>query len=174
MTTVKSLAAVFPIVSLAVGAAYATPPPIVYPAKGQTAEQQQKDSTECAAWAKQSTGIDPAAVEAAPAQPATTAPAPSTEPKGERVRGAARGAVVGAAVGEVANDDADEGAKVGAIAGTVAGGRQSRKNAAQAEQQAAQADQQAKADAEAAKQEKLSTYNRANAACMEGRGYTIK
>jgi YMGG-like Gly-zipper len=174
MTTVKTLAAVFPIVGLAVGAAYATPPPIVYPAKGQTAEQQQKDSTECAAWAKQSTGIDPAAVEAAPAQPATTAPAPSTAPKGERVRGAARGAVVGAAVGEVANDDADEGAKYGAIAGTVAGGRQSRKNAAQAEQQAAQADQQAKADAEAAKQEKLSTYNRANAACMEGRGYTIK
>ena len=92
MTTAKSLAAVLPIVSLAVGAVYATPPPIVYPAKGQTAEQQQKDSTECAAWAKQSTGIDPAAVEAAPAQPTTAQPAPDDAPKGERVKGAARGA----------------------------------------------------------------------------------
>jgi hypothetical protein len=174
MTTTKSLAAVFPIVSMAVGAVYATPPPIVYPAKGQTAEQQQKDSTECAAWAKQSTGIDPAAVEAAPAQPTTTQPAPDAAPKGERVKGAARGAAAGAVVGEVADNDAGEGAKYGAIAGTVAGGRQARKNASKAEEQAAQAEQQAKADAEAAKQEKLSTYNRANAACMEGRGYTIK
>lgn len=35
--------------------------PVVYPAKGQSAEQQQKDQTECDVWAKQTTGIDPVA-----------------------------------------------------------------------------------------------------------------
>jgi len=41
---------------------------VAYPAKGQTAEQQSKDEGECYAWAKQQTGIDPAAVASAPAQ----------------------------------------------------------------------------------------------------------
>jgi hypothetical protein len=36
--------------------------PIVYPAKGQSAQQQKKDEGECHVWAKQSTGIDPAVV----------------------------------------------------------------------------------------------------------------
>ena len=36
--------------------------PIIYPAKGQNTEQQQKDTAECATWAKQNTGIDPAAL----------------------------------------------------------------------------------------------------------------
>jgi len=39
--------------------------PIVYPAKNQTPQQQQKDEGECATWAKQTTGIDPAVVAAA-------------------------------------------------------------------------------------------------------------
>jgi hypothetical protein len=148
--------------------------PIVYPAKGQSAEQQTKDKSECDAWAKQSTGIDPAAVEAAPAPAAAPAETASSGPKGERVRGAARGAAAGAIIGEVADDDADEGAKVGAAAGALAGGRQSRKNKAEAEKQAEQSAQQAQQQADAAKQEKLQTYGRAVAACLEGRGYTVK
>src|SRR4029453_11570931 len=32
--------------------------PVVYPAKGQSAQQQSQDETQCNAWAKQSTGID--------------------------------------------------------------------------------------------------------------------
>ena len=35
--------------------------PIVYPAKGQSNEQQNRDDGECYVWARQSTGIDPAA-----------------------------------------------------------------------------------------------------------------
>jgi hypothetical protein len=81
--------------------------PIVYPAKGQSQEQQAKDKSECDAWAKSSTGIDPAAVE-------------------------------------------------------------------EAENQAQADAQQAQQQAEAAKQEKLQTYGRAVAACLEGRGYTVK
>ena len=38
----------------------------VYPAKGQSAGQQSKDDTECYAWAKQYTGIDPVRVASTP------------------------------------------------------------------------------------------------------------
>ena len=36
--------------------------PSAYPAKGQGAEQKSKDDSQCLAWAKQDTGIDPAVV----------------------------------------------------------------------------------------------------------------
>ena len=35
---------------------------IIYPSKGQTPEQQNKDQGECYVWAKQQTGVDPVAV----------------------------------------------------------------------------------------------------------------
>ena len=159
--------------------------PIVYPAKGQSAEQQQKDTGECAAWAKETTGIDPAALAAAPAPAAAPAAAPaqpeSKGAQGERVKGAARGAAAGAVVGEIANDDAGEGAAVGAAAGAVAAGSRSRRDRRQQEEQGAQQQEQATAEqkaaqeqAEAKKQEQLATYNRASAACLEGRGYVLK
>ena len=44
--------------------------PIAYPAKGQSQAKQQSDDGECYVWAKSNTGIDPAAVATAPAQPA--------------------------------------------------------------------------------------------------------
>jgi hypothetical protein len=43
------------------GCASASQPSVaVYPAKGQTAAQQERDSAECQTWAKQQTGYDPA------------------------------------------------------------------------------------------------------------------
>jgi hypothetical protein len=161
-------------------------PPIVYPAKNQTPEQQQKDEGECAAWAKQTTGIDPAVLAATPTTPATPAPtaAAPTQPSGasgERVRGAARGAAAGAIIGEVADNDAGKGAAYGAAAGAVAAGSRSRRDrrtqqedAAEQQQQAAAQQQAEQAQAEAKKQEQLGTYNRASAACLEGRGYVLK
>lgn len=157
--------------------------PIVYPAKGQSAEQQQKDVGECAAWAKQTTGIDPTLLAAAPAVVAAPAPtqAQSTGPQGERVRGAARGAAAGAIAGEIVNNDADEGAAAGAAVGAVAAGSRSRRDRRQQQQQAEQQQEQAAAQqksaqeqAEAQKQQQLATYNRANTACLEGRGYVLK
>jgi Glycine-zipper domain len=148
--------------------------PIYYPAKNQTADQMGKDKTECDGWAKQTTGIDPVAVAQTPAPATQTQPPPQAAPSGERVRGAARGAAAGAVVGEIASNDADQGAKYGAAAGVVAGGRQQRQKQAQAEQQAQAQQQKATQDAEAAKQEKIATYQRAVGACMEGRGYTVK
>jgi hypothetical protein len=151
---------------------------IIYPAKGQSAEQQSKDEGECNAWAKTNTGIDPVALASAASQPAPVAEAPGTPPQqgGQRVRSAAKGAAVGAAVGAIAGD-AGAGAAGGAVVGTAAGGAKKRKAQRQAvaEQQQAQQQAQATANAQAADtQQKLATYNKAYSACLEGRGYSVK
>lgn len=159
--------------------------PIIYPAKGQTAEQQQKDEGECAAWAKQTTGVDPVALAAAPAPAPAAATAPAqpqqTGPQGERMKGAVRGAAAGAIVGEVVDNDAGGGAAAGAAVGAVAGGSRARRDrrgqqqeAAEQQQQAAAQDKAAQDQAAAQKQQQLATYQRANAACLEGRGYVLK
>jgi len=130
---------------------------VPYPSKGQSAAQQNKDEGECYTWAKQQTGIDPAAVASAPPPPSGPAAG-----GGERVRGAAKGAVGGLAVGAIAGDSG-AGAAIGAVVGTMAGGRQARQNQ-QAQQQQAQ---DAKAGA-------LRQFNKAFGACLEGRGYVVK
>ena len=131
--------------------------PIAYPARGQSAQQQQKDQSACYSWAKSNTGIDPATV-------ASTSPPPSGPAVGggERVQGAARGAAGGAVIGAITGD-AGKGAAVGAVGGTMVGGARARRN-----QQAAQANSQAQT------QGAIDTFNRAFSACMEGRGYTVK
>ena len=129
--------------------------PVAYPAKNQDAAQQGTDDTECLAWSKQTTGIDPAA--------AAAAPAPQAGPHGERMAGALRGAAGGAVIGEIADGDSSKGAGIGAAAGVLAGGARARRNHAAQAQQAQTAQAQATA-----------TYYRAYTACMEGRGYTVK
>jgi hypothetical protein len=131
--------------------------PIVYPAKGQSAQLQARDGGECQAWAKQTTGVDPVAVAYAPLPPSGPAVG-----GGERVAGAARGALGGAAIGAIAGN-AGRGAGIGAVVGTMAGGREARHNRA-AQQNAAQGQ----------KDQALDTFNRAFAACMDARGYSIK
>ena len=130
----------------------------VYPAKGQSPQQQKSDESACYQWAVQQTGFDPAKpppVAATPAQPTT---ATGTAP-GAGVRGAARGAVVG----EIVADDAGAGAAVGAVA---ARGQSRRQNAA--------ANQSAQQQQAAATQQQQANFGRARATCLEGRGYTIK
>jgi hypothetical protein len=124
---------------------------VVYPAKGQTPQQQKSDEAACYTWAVQQTGFDPAKAPP-PAKPPTTAT--GTTP-GAGVRGAARGAVVGEVVG------GDAGA--GAAAGAAAGRAQSRRQNAAVEQQQSSASQQQQA-----------AFGKARAACLEGRGYTVK
>ena len=102
------------------------------------------------------TGVDPARVASTPP------PQASTEPQGERVRGAARGAVGGAAIGAIAGDTG-KGAGIGAVVGTVRGGREARSKQASAQQQA-----------NSQQQAQINTYYRAYGACLEGRGYTVK
>jgi len=137
--------------------------PIIYPSKGQSAEQQQKDQSECMAWAQQSTGVNPAAI----AQALADQRQPRTElAENDLLVGAVVGTLGGAAVGAIAGNKAGKGAAIGAVVGTVAGGvRQHEKDeAAQAQTHANR--QQA--------QQALATYNRAYGACLEGRGYTVR
>lgn len=144
------------VATLHVAPASSQQPPVVYPARGQSASQQQKDQGECRAWATQSTGIDPAMLAAAP-------PPPPPPPGGERVRGAARGALAGATVAAITDNDRSDAAAAGAVLGTMAGGRQQRRNASAGQQQA-----------QAAQHQQLDTWNRAVAACLEARGYTVR
>jgi hypothetical protein len=137
---------------------------IVYPKKGQTAQQQEKDEYECYTWGKNKTGFDPMQV------PKATAPPPQQEAKQGGVgRGAVRGGVTGLAVGAIAGD-AGKGAAIGAAAGGLFGGmrRQDQKRREE------QAQQQWAQDQAAQYAHKRNNYDRAYKACLEGRGYTVK
>lgn len=123
----------------------------VYPAKGQSPQTQKNDEAACYSWAVQQSGFDPAKPPQQAAQPPTTAT--GTTP-GAGARGAARGAVVGGIMG-----DAGAGAAAGAVAGR---GQSRRQNAAAAQQSQAGSQQQQQA------------FAKARAACLEGRGYTVK
>lgn len=103
--------AVAGVVLLLSGCAASTPPQssvATYPMKGQTADQQARDASECTLWAKQQTGYDPA----------------TETGKGVAVGaliGAASGAALGAATGAITGN-AGTGAAIGAVAGGVGGG----------------------------------------------------
>jgi hypothetical protein len=132
---------------------------IVYPQKGQSQEQQSKDEYACYTWAKQKTGVDPTQIAAQGSSPVAQAP------NGHVLRGAARGAVAGT-VGGAIGGDTGKGAVIGTGVGATAGliRRHNQQRAAEQYNQQAQGNQQ----------QSLDVYNRAHAACMEGRGYVVK
>ena len=138
--------------------------PIIYPNKGQTAEQMEQDTFQCYNWAKQQTGFDPMQVPTA-----STPPPQQQAPQGGVVRGGARGAALGAVGGAIAGDTG-KGAAIGAATGAMVGGMRRRDQQRQQQQQ-----QQNWAQQEAQKYaQQRSEYDRAYAACLEGRGYTVK
>ena len=126
---------------------------MIYPAKGQSNDQMEKDKFECYTWAKGQTGFDPMQM------PTTSSPPPSQQKKS--VGGSAlTGGVIGGAGGAV----------IGGIAGGTIGGVRSSRQNRQTEQQRQQWEQQ---QANQYMQQR-NEYNRAHAACLEGRGYTVK
>jgi hypothetical protein len=131
---------------------------MLYPAKGQSPQQAERDKFECHEWAKQQSGFDPAAMQAPPQQ-AGAKPSYSTG-------GMVAGAAGGAAIAEIADKDAGKGAAVGLLG---AGLRQQMQQHKQLTAQQQQALQQ-----QAAVAQKRQTYDRGFAACMEARGYIIK
>jgi len=133
--------------------------PVIYPAQGQSKEQQEQDKFTCYGWAKGESGFDPMA------PPVASTPPPAQEAsKGGVVRGAARGAIVGGIV------DGSDGAKTGAGAGAVVGG------ARRADQRRQQTHQQEQRQQQQAQQQASgrANYDRHYGACMEGRGYTVR
>ena len=135
--------------------------PYVYPAKGQSQAQQDKDRYECHTWAAQQTGFDPSNPQSSSAS-ASRQYQPSQP---HVVKGAARGAALGAVGGAIAGD-AGKGAGAGAAMGGLAGGFRRRDERRQ------QANAQA-SDTSAAASNQRTSYNRAMAACLQGRGYTV-
>jgi hypothetical protein len=138
--------------------------PIIYPNKGQTKQEQDKDKYECYDWAKQQSGFDPMA------PPTASTPPPKSEAQQGGVgRGAVRGGLVGVTVGAIAGD-AGKGAAIGAASGALIGGMRRRDQVARQDQ----AEQQWAQQESARYNQGRSEYNRAFSACMEGRNYTVK
>jgi len=163
MKTTKCITIILLITFLATGFALAQEL-VIYPAKGQSQEQLDKDKYECYNWAKKKTNFDPMEV------PKATEPPPKKEAqKGGVVKGGTRGALVGVTAGAIAGD-AGKGAAIGAASGALVGGmrRQDQK------QQQEQAEKQWGQDQAAQYQKSRNEYNRAYGACLEGRGYSVK
>jgi hypothetical protein len=135
----------------------------VFPAKGQTRAAQDKDEFDCYQWAKENTGIDPLA----PAQASSKPSDESGEVAKGALKGAALGALAGAGIGAIAGGKAKKGAAIGAVAGTVGGAAQTHKDVEESQEKAA-AEQKAAAD------KTRSAFNNGFAACLEGKGYTVK
>lgn len=127
----------------------------VYPAKGQSPDQQKKDEAECGTWATGNSGYDPAK----PAAAAPQASTPPTAPAGSRLRGAARGAIIG----EVAGGDTGDAAIAGAVLGASRGRREAANTQAQQQESAA-----------ATQKTNQANYGKARTACLEGKGYSVK
>jgi outer membrane lipoprotein SlyB len=160
-----------PLFLLALGAGPVLPQEfIVYPAKGQSQEQMEKDRFECYSWAKGQTGFDPmempTATSAPPPQKATSSTA------GGAFKGGVGGGLMGAGVGAIAGGSkgAKKGAAIGALSGGAIGGMRSSSQQKQDEQARKRWEQ----EQVAAYAQKRNAYNRAYTACLEGKGYTVK
>ena len=132
----------------------------VFPAKGQSKQQQKADEFECYKWAMETSGIDPLNL------PKVQAPPPQTGPTGGAVKGAAKGAAAGVAIGAITGN-AGTGAAVGAVAGGMAGRRAGK-------QAQAQQNKQAEAAAAQKEQDLKNSFVKAFTACIKGKGYTVE
>jgi hypothetical protein len=126
----------------------------VFPAQGQDQATQDADEYACYKWAVEQSGIDPINPPEVQADP--------NAGSGAVIGTAARGAAAGAAIGAITGS-AGKGAAIGATAGAFGGARRRGYAKAGAEQQAAQQ--------EAAM---INSFKKAFAACLEGKGYTVK
>jgi hypothetical protein len=126
--------------------------PVAYPDKGQSEAQQEKDQYECHQWATKDTGVDPVAL--AEQHLGTPKPESHGGELGAAGMGAARGAMDGDAAAGAAR-----GFGIGRMVSVIRAKRQLR------EQQSS---------ANASLQSQLDKYDRAYAACLTGRGYTVK
>ena len=133
---------------------------MIFPNADQAPEQQEQDKFACYSWAKDESDFDPMA-------PPTATKAPPQE--GAKKGGVGRGLVRGAAVGQIVGGDSSS-TKRGAAAGVAIGGMR-RKDQKRKEQQQRQQWEQEQQRIYAANRNR---YNRAYAACLEGKNYTVR
>jgi hypothetical protein len=148
--------------------------PIIYPAKGQSPQLQDKDKYQCYGWSREQSGFDP--MQPPPSVAATSLPAQpnQTTATSAGAGGLVKGAAMGAAVGELAHNDAGRGAAAGAIGGVVLQSVKQRQAAQAQQQKAAQQAAQQSTQQQAARSQQKAVFDRAFGACMEARGYTVK
>ena len=127
----------------------------VYPDRGQTAEQLDRDKEACHEWAVKQTGVDPVKMAESPPKPETP-PGP-----GGVLGGAGLGAARGAAEGDAAGG-AVHGLGVAGLVRVVRARRQM------------QQQHDAYVDVHAKQEKQLDDYDRAYGACLGGRGYTVR
>jgi len=139
--------------------------PFIYPAKGQSAEQQKKDRYECHVWATEQTGFDPSR-----SATTITAPPAETDAKNEDTRNLIGGAALGTAVGAIAGKNIAESAAIGASTRVLTSRLKNKRGQAKA-QDAYEADLALNQSYVA---QKRADYDRASGACLTGRGYTVQ
>jgi hypothetical protein len=151
----------------------AGPPPLstnpgnlaIFPAKGQSPEQQRADETAAYDWATQQTRWDPYQAKAALDQQSMASANAANGARGGAVKGAAGGALAGVAIGAIAGD-AGKGAAIGATSLGLTGGVRSRR--------AVKAANGMSGDAATAYREQFAIWNRNFMAAMEAKGYTVR
>src|SRR5262245_65976299 len=146
----------------------------VYPARGQSPQQEESDKGQCYGWAVQQTGFNPADPQMGGPPPPSYYPQPQA-PQGGLFRGGFGGAALGA-VGGAIGGDAGKGAAIGAGVGGLFG-MMRRHRYMEEEQQMQQQQWQQQQGYMAQQQNALAqgrgNYNRAFSACMTARGYTV-
>jgi hypothetical protein len=146
----------------------------VFPAEGQTPEQQSKHEAECYTWATETTKSDPFELARRAQQQQAGAEQQKEEVqeagKGAGAKGALAGAAAGALIGEIASDDAGKGAAWGAAAGMVGARRRARRKQEEATQQIDQQTQQV----QQLTKEQIEGFKKAFGVCLEAKKYLVK
>jgi len=151
------------------GAATAESDLYVYPSKGQTEKQLDRDRYECHNWAVAQSHYNPSDTHLAPHQQVRVVEMP---PPG---RDTAVGAMTGAVIGSSVARPRDQG--TGAVAGAIVGAMIGASSDAARQKAASQANTSMSAEAQAERarlERQAADYRRAISACLEGRGYTVK
>jgi len=137
----------------------------IFPARGQSPDQQRLDESASYDWATQQTRWDPYQARTQLEQQMQAAGQTASGARGGALKGAAGGALVGVAVGAIAGD-AGKGAAIGSTAAGLTGGMRSRRT-----MKAAESTSDA---AVAAYQQQFSFWDRNFMAAMEAKGYTVR
>jgi hypothetical protein len=140
---------------------------VVYPAKGQSPEQLERDRYECHVWAVQQSGFDPSQPGVPPGQRVVVQPA--NPPGSGTAIGAIAGAILGAAIAGPRN--AGAGLVFGGITGAAVGTASDANAQAQANYEQSRLDAGYNAAA-AQNMQRSANYRRAISACLDARGYT--
>lgn len=146
----------------------------VFPADGQTQEQQSRDEAECYGWAVNNTGSDPFELSRQAQQQQQQADAARKQAQrvgeGAGAGGAVAGAAAGALIGQIVSSDPGRGAAWGAGAGLI-GGRRARR---QAQAQATAQVERESGRQQAITQQQIDSFKNAFAVCLEAKGYMVR